>query len=335
MHATLKDIARETGFSVNTVSRVLRGDTRLSEKTRDLINSTAISMKYVPNNMAYSLRMGSSKTISVIAGDIANPYFSIFIKGIETVMEKHGYTVLVLNSNEDEAREFNAIKTSLNKKVDGILICPVQKTTDNINYLKSLHIPFVLFGRKFEDFQTNYVIPNEKKGGYLATRHLLENGHRNILFLMANEYISSSPERLEGCKEAFLDAGIPFPIQNIYHFDVAKPDLYNLLTKNMALINSITAIVCFSDVIGHECIYLLKSLGKKVPQDISIIGFDHIQSKLLLATELTSIKSYKEITSTTVANILLERMQFDDEKYDQIVLDVDLALGETVADINP
>lgn len=331
MHTTLKDIARQTGYSINTVSRALRNDPLLSEKSRQKISDAAEEMGYIQNNLAYSLRTGSSQTISVIAGDISNPYFSIFIKGIEKIMEQHGYTVIVLNSNEDEAKELAAIKTSLNKKVDGILICPVQKTTDNIAYLKKFKTPFVLFGRNFKKLKTNYVVPDEKKGGYLATRYLLDHGHRNILFLLANEYISSSPERLAGCKSAFAEAGLAFPSGNVYHFDVARPNLYGKFMAREVRLDSITAIFCFSDVIGHECIYALKALGKKVPDEISIIGFDDIQSSFMLSTALTSIKNDQEIALPS-AQILLDKMQSDDGKYRELVLDVALSAGETVTD---
>ncbi len=332
MHTTLKDIARETGFSINTVSRALRNDSFLSEKTRKKINDAAEQLGYIQNNLAYSLRTGSSQTISIIAGDIANPYFSIFIKGIEKIMEQHGYTVLVLNSNEDETKELAAIKTSLNKKVDGILICPVQKTTDNILYLKKFNTPFVLFGRHFNQLKTNYVIPDEKQGGYLAAKYLIDHGHRNILFLIANEYISSSGQRLTGCKLAFTEAGLCFPPENVYHFNIASPDLFNRFVTGEVRLDSITAILCFSDVIGHECIFALKSLGKKVPEDISIVGFDDIQSMFVLSTALTSVASKEKIASP-VAELLIEKMHSDDGKYRTMVLDVVLSPGETVADL--
>jgi len=333
MHATMKDIARETGFSINTVSRALRNDSLLSEKTRKKICDAAEQFGYIQNSMAYSLRTGSSQTIAIIAGDIANPYFSIFIKGIEKIMEQHGYTVLVLNTSEDETKELAAIKASLNKKVDGILICPVQKTTDNIQYLKKFNIPFVLFGRNFSQIKTNYVISDEKQGGYLATKCLIDHGHKDILFLLANEYISSSVQRLLGCKLAFKEAGLPFPAENVYHFDIASPNLSGRFLAGEVPVGSSTAMVCFSDVIGHECIYALKSLHKKVPDDISIVGFDDIQSMFVLSTALTSITSRQNISSPA-AEMLLEKMRSDDGKYRTMVLDVVLCPGETVSDLN-
>lgn len=334
MNVNLKDIAQETGFSINTVSRALRGDTRISEKTRTLIKQTAENMGYIPNNLACSLRRGKTKTISVIAGDIANPYFAIMIKGIEAEMERYGYTVLVLNTNEDEDKELIAIKTSLQKKVDGILICPVQKSTMNIAYLKSSHIPFVLFGRRFKTFPTDYVVPDEKMGGYLATKHLLDNGHKNIIFLIANEYISSSMERIEGAQLAFSEAGMPFPKENLYYLEVAKPDIYNKMKSNHIRLDSATAFFCFSDIIAHECIYALKKIGKQVPEDISVVGFDHIQSSFLLATDITSVRSYKNLTSKTAVQILLDKMQDNDDELRCITLKVDLAPGETVRNIS-
>lgn len=331
MHTTLKDISLATGFSINTVSRALKDDTRISLKTRNLIKSKAKEMNYFRNSIASSLRAGSSRTISIIAGDISNPYFSIFIKGVEEYVEKKGYTVIVLNSNEDEHRELKAIQTSFNKMVDGILICPVQKTDDNILYLKSMNVPFTLFGRCFKDIETNYVTPDERKGGYLATKCLIDHGHRNIMFLMANEYISSSSERLAGCRTAFAEAQLDFPHKNVFHFDLSKPDIYNKIIEDRLPYKDVTAIFCFSDIVAQECVFALRTVGKHVPGDISVIGFDDIQTNFKMAISLTSIKITESISSQS-AKVLLNSINNKDSNYQQIVLDVEIAHGETVSD---
>ena len=143
---TLKDIAAKTGYSVNTVSRALRDKDDIAVETREMIQRTAREMGHVSNTLAASLRLGYTNTIAVILGDISNPHFSIMMKEIEGYAWKAGYTSILFNTNENEELELAAIQSALNKNVDGIIICPAQKTPDNLIYLKESGVPFVLIG---------------------------------------------------------------------------------------------------------------------------------------------------------------------------------------------
>ena len=145
---TLKDIAAKTGYSVNTVSRALRDKDDIAAPTREMIQKTAQEMGHVSNTLAASLRLGYTNTIAVILGDISNPHFSIMMKEIEGYAWKAGYTSILFNTNENEELELAAIQSALNKNVDGIIICPAQKTPYNLTYLKESGVPFVLIGRR-------------------------------------------------------------------------------------------------------------------------------------------------------------------------------------------
>lgn len=178
---TLKDIAAKTGYSVNTVSRALRDKDDIAVETREMIQRTAREMGHVSNTLAASLRLGYTNTMAVILGDISNPHFSIMMKEIEGYAWKAGYTSILFNTNENEELELAAIQSALNKNVDGIIICPAQKTPDNLIYLKESGVPFVLIGRRDEAY--SYVVCNDELGGFQATKELLAAGHRDILLL--------------------------------------------------------------------------------------------------------------------------------------------------------
>ena len=165
---TLTDIAEATGFSANTVSHALNNKPDISEKTKKLIKETAEKMGYIANASASFLRSGRSKNIAIIVPDITNPHFSVAIKEIEGLLRVKGYTAYIMNTDEHPETEKQAIISAKSKNTDGIIISPTQKTYENIAFLESLDIPFVLLGRRFKGKDNNYVICNDEKSGYLA-----------------------------------------------------------------------------------------------------------------------------------------------------------------------
>lgn len=193
---------------MNTVSHALHNKDDISAKTKEQIQSAAREMGYIRNISASSLRSGKTKSVAIIIGDISNPHFSILIKEIETLLRQEGYTSFILNTDENEEMEFMAITSAISKNVDGILLCPVQKTERNVRYLSEIGMPFALIGRRFERLPTHYVVCDDRNGGYQAASYLLSEGHSRILFMNGEPHISSARERLLGAERAYREAGI-------------------------------------------------------------------------------------------------------------------------------
>ena len=202
---TLKDIAQATGFTITTVSHALHNKPDISESTREHICKIAKEMGYITDAAASSLRSGKTNTISIIVPDISNPHISYQVKKIEIEAKKKNYSTIILNTNEDMNIEQEAIITSYKKRVDGILICPTQKNTDNIKYIQKLNIPFVLIGRYFDELDTSYVCCDDIKSGYLAGKHLIENGYKSILYVGTYTYIEASNKRFDGIQKAITE----------------------------------------------------------------------------------------------------------------------------------
>lgn len=334
---TLKDIALRTGYSINTVSKALRDKDDIALKTRQEIKRIAQEMGHVNNTLAASLRLGYTSTIAVILGDISNPHFAIMMKEVEAHAREYGYTSILFNTNEDTQQEREAIQSALNKNVDGIILCPTQKSADNLEYLEKTGVPFVLLGRRDENY--NYVVCNDEMGGYQATKALLDAGHREILFLHGAVYISSARERLNGYRKAFLDAGIAVNEKLIREVPVTANGCEAVLQKLEEEKQNYTAIFAFSDLLAWEAWHCLRKRGRKVPQDCSLVGFDHIQSRVSLPFDLTTISSYKGRMSTAAVEILVQQMKaakdnsenekMKTEKF-QRVINTKLMEGETV-----
>lgn len=332
---TLKDIARETGYSVNTVSRVLRDKPEIADSTRQTILEVAETMGHVRNMLASSLRSGVTHTIAVILGDVANPHFAIMMSEIEHYARLKGYATFLLNTDEDEQLELAAIQAALRQSVDGIILCPAQKTPRNILYMKEKGLPFVLIGRRFAEIPTNYVVCDDELGGYLATKCLLDSGHREVLLLNGLGHISSAAERRAGYLRAHAKAGLAPRRELMVEIPVTASGCAKAIDRLMQKRVSFSAIFAFSDMFAWKSWACLKRHGLRVPEDVSIIGFDYIHSRLELPFQLTSISSQKRRMSTTAVDVLLAAIQEDWGKAErqpaqQVVIHTALSEGQTV-----
>lgn len=332
---TLKDIAEETGFSVNTVSRALRGEKNIAPETLKTIQDAQLRMGYINNTLASSLRRGYSNTIAVILGDVSNPHFGVMMREIEARARMYGYTSFLQTTDENEALELCAIQSAMNKSVDGIIICPCQQSDKNIRYLESLGIPYVLIGRRCETVDADYVICNDELGGYQATKMLIRNGHRRILMLQGYPNISSAQERLNGYLRAHAEAGLEVDARLIREGSVMGQNNNELYGQIMAEELDFSAIFAFSDLIAWDFWRFLHNNGCRVPEDYSIVGFDNIQSRLPVPFNLTSISSHKGRMSVEAVDVLVRRMRAQENLEPmQVVIDTTLARGETVKDVS-
>lgn len=328
---TLKDLALKSGLSVNTVSRALKDKADIGAATRKIVQDLAKEMGYVGNALAGSLRSGLTRTIAVIVSDVANPHFGIMVKDIEKAARKHQYTIFVINTEDEHEMEERAIYTAIGKNVDGIIICPSQRSADTIRILKKNGIPFVLIGRRFEDEpEFDYVICDDEKGGYLAAKHLLDSGHERVLYLNGPSRISSARERLAGYARAYQEAGLPIREDLIIEVEPTAGDTRKVVKRLIEEKSDFTGIFAFNDVIAWEAAYVLQKYGHRVPEDYAIIGFDNIQSRLFLPFQLSSISNSKGKMSKRAVDILLHKINHPDGKESyRDVIDTELILRDS------
>ncbi len=330
---TLKDIALATGYSVNTVSRALRDKDDISPETKRRIQQAQREMGYINNTIASSLRRGYTNSIAVILGDISNPHFGIMMSEIEARARNYGYSSFLQSTNEDERLERDAIELALNRSVDGLILCPSQQSDANIRYLQSLGIPFVLIGRRFPEIPTDYVVCDDELGGYQATLELLKKGHRRILTLQGAGHISSARERLAGYLRAHREMGVPVDESLICQGSVIGEDNESRYEQLVGGSLNFTAVFAFSDLIAWDFWRFLRKKGYSVPEDVSLVGFDHIQSRLPSPFNLTSICSYKGKMSTQAVDLLIQRLKNQESEPMQVVIETSLHAGETVREL--
>ena len=292
---TLADIAASCGVSINTVSHALKDKPDISEATKTLIRRTAEEMGYIGNSSASFLRSGVSKCIAVILGDISNPHFSILIKEIEVSARKEGYTCFVLNTEENEVLEREAIIAAIAKNVDGIILCPVQQTDSNVRFLMRSGVPFTLIGRYFEQLSTNYVVCDDTHSGYLAAEYMIHQHKKRTAIITTDPYVSSARERLAGIRDCYAQNGLSLCEEDIFCVPLSDERRGNLLERIRE--PEYDSAICFSDLLALELL--------SFTPDLSIISFDHIRSRFRMPWTFASVTSSKGKMSDYAVQILL------------------------------
>lgn len=312
---TLKDIANELGVTVGTVSHVLNGIDDISAETRERVLATAKRLGYVPNNAAASLRSGKTNTIAVIVPDISNPHIAHQIKLIEDKLRPLGYSVIILNTNEEDGAEREAILTACGKQVDGILLCPAQHSRENIAFLDRMEIPYLLIGRFFKDSKADYVCSDDPKGGYLAGRYLLERGYHNPLYIGAYAHIEGSRARFDGLCRAYDEAGVPLSPDRFVEIDPRALSVEGTVADICRRGVPFDAIVAFSDLIAFKITAYLRKEGRDAP----VIGFDAVNTHLYMPFPHASVGMTAGGWAEKAAAALLRKIDGGTEQYRELI----------------
>ena len=307
--ATLTDIARETGFSINTVSRALNGKPDVHHETREIILTAAARLNYRPDRLARGLRKQSTRVIGVVVSDVANPYFSFLMKSISKSARARDYRVLLQDSDESPMGEQEAIDVLLSERIDGILICPVQAETSAIEMVVESRLPVVLIGRRFSGFDMDYVVPDDLQGGRLAAQHLIDRGHERIGLINGPQRISSARERYEGFVHAHEATGIPVDRNIIRSGVVTHVDGYREAKAVLRAVPAITAIVAYSDFVAFGIARAVWEAGLRIPQDISLIGFDDTPLATCLPVPLSTVRIPIEELGARAVEILCDKIE--------------------------
>ena len=287
---TLADIAKAVEVSKTTVSIVLNNkDGNISKETREKILNKAKELNYVPNFLAKSLTTNKSYSIGVIVPDIQNPFFSEIAKAIENIAEKSGYSMILCNTFNSKEKEEKYINLLMSKSIDGIIIAPVSEKIDGLKKLEANGIPFVLVDRLIKNYENvNGVFCNNKEGIKIGVHFLYKNNKRNIAFIIGNSNLETSKERLIGFNEKMEELNI-LNKDLIIHEEYSMEGGFSATEKLMIKEKNIDAIFYSSDVMAIGGMKYLLRNGYKIPEDISILGFDNINISSFIEPELTTV----------------------------------------------
>lgn len=288
--ATMQDIANKAGVSKTTVSMVLnKKDNNISNSTKDKIFKIAQELNYIPNSIARSLSTKKSGTIGIMVPDITNPFFSEISRAIEDAANSFEYNVIFCNSDNEIEKEEKYIELLVSKLVDGVIFIAGGKSTKSIDILNNNGVPFVLVDRYVEGYENCYGVYSMNTQGIIdGIDYLYEKNKRKIVFVSGSSELGISNLRLDGYKQAMKSHGI-YDESLIFEGDFTIEGGKNATKNILENIKDLDAIFYSNDVMALGGMKVLIREGYKIPEDISIIGFDNIQLSEVVEPELTTI----------------------------------------------
>lgn len=320
----LRDVAGACGYTVNTVSRALRGDPRLPESTRAKIREAAVRMGYIRNSLASTLRSGRSGNIAVIVNDVHNLHFCNMLTVMDSELRQAGYNIMVLCMGLNEELGEHLIRSAISQSVDGILYFPYMNNRSHIEIMQKNNMPFVLLDRRIQDIVTDNVRCDDRQGGFLAGVHLAGLGHKKYLFLSGENRSSSQIDRLEGFMQAMSEYGIPESNIRVVPGEKVEAALADSTLRELLFPLDYTALVSFRDEVSYPVMLELADMGLEIPKDISIVSFDHLRGDIPYLPKLTSIFSEGQSVASNGVRLLLNRIEHPDLPPQVIVLPVRL-----------
>lgn len=329
MKVKLKDIAEKTGYSINTVSRALRGDPKISSNTISTIKTVSENMGYIPNFVAGSMRSNRTNIIGVISADSSNPFFAEVLLGIEDTARKNNYHILLMNTEEKAANEREAIVLLQGRQVDGLIVIPVFQNIENRSMYQNLKIPYIFAGRRIDGILDHSILQNDVKGTQDVIEYLIGNGNKKILYLSGPENISNTVDRLEGMKQAYRKAGLTIDQSLIIptegHINGGYSAANEALNKGL----DFTAVACFNDLLAMGALKSLYENGLDVPGDVEVVGFDNLYMAQFMQPRLTTVTVPKYKLGQLAVEELLMHIENEDIPFKAKYLDSRLIFRET------
>jgi LacI family transcriptional regulator len=309
---TLKTIAKELDVSVSTVSKALKNSREISLDTREKIQAFAQLYNYRPNNIAISLQNRRTKNIGVIIPDIIHHFFTTVFRGIEKYANAKGYNVIVCISDESFDKEVINMELLANGSIDGYILSLAAETQKKGEYshligVADQGIPLVLFDRVTDQIQCDKITINDEEAGYMATKKLIEGGSTRIAFVMNENFLNVDVHRAHGYYRALQEAGLEVDDSMILRL----PYQFEDEEKSAAFFkgNSIDGLLCVNEVFAIRCMKQLQLLGKKIPEDVAIIGFTNGLLSQMANPSLTSVRQHGQLMGEKAAQFLIERVE--------------------------
>lgn len=306
MAVTIKDIAKQAGVSHSTVSRALRGSNLISDETVERIRRIAGEMGYFPSAAARSLKTNRSHALGVIVSAIDDPFFSEILQGIEEIAQGSGYSMLMAASQRDPEREQAIAQDMRERHVDGLIICSTTFSAEQGRKLLEYGIPIVVVNNHAAEEYRYSIYHDDVDGSRQVARHLIELGHRRIAYLGNSLSGRITLDRLTGFRQEIDAAGLVTLAEYIHEVPGGRPeDGLAALDHFLSLSQRPTAIFCFNDMLAIGMLNGLHMAGIRVPEDISVVGFDNIVFSAYTNPPLTTLDQPKRYIGAEAARLIL------------------------------
>lgn len=312
MSATIKTIAKMTGVSHSTVSRALRGSPLVAEDTAERIRQAAQQLGYLPSAAARSLKTNRTRILGVIVSGIADPFFSEVLNGIEQAAQAAGYSLFIGSSNHEPEKEEKIFQTMLEQRIDGVIICSTPVSVDRWRQFPTEAFPIVVVNNQAADHYNYSIYHDDVDGSRQVARHLIALGHHQIAYLGNSQSGKTTLDRLNGLNTEMNAHGLSIIPEHIYHVPGGSPQMgIEGMNYFLNLPSPPTAVMCFNDMLALGGLKSCRQAGMRVPDDISVTGFDNITISEFSEPPLTTLDQPKKEIGREAAQLLLSLLGSD------------------------
>ncbi|HEY2974724.1 MAG TPA: LacI family DNA-binding transcriptional regulator [Pyrinomonadaceae bacterium] len=332
-HVSIKDIARAAKVSHPTVSRALSNSPLVKGETAKRIRQIAASLGYRPSAIARSLATKRTKTIGVVVTSIADPFIADVISGVEEAANDHGYSVFLANSNANPDREVRVVHSFHERRVDGILVTASRVGALYVPLLSQLKVPIVLINNQHPDETDEFIYSvtiDNIKASTEVMGHLIGLGHKRIAYIGDRGGFQSDTERLAGYRQALAVAEYPFLPELVVHGDGKPGGGEQAMESLLALANPPTAVFCYNDMSALGALRALHSHGIKIPEELSLVGFDDLAIASYTFPLLTTVSQPKQQMGRMAMEIMIKLLSRIDSKTN-IKVEGELIVRESTA----
>ena len=329
---TIKSIADELGISFSTVARALDDNPIVKQETRELVQRKAREMNYTRNYFAQSLRQKSTKTVSIILNEIDIPAYGEMISMISADLAEHGYTTLISDSRYSEEAERTCIETVLTRMPEAVIISPANPESDNMQLLRPLVTNTLILGELSNHSDANTLAVGHRRAGYLSAQHMLSCGNRrNLVFCGPKEFQSSQLFYL-GVQDAYREQGIAFSDGDVSWFKPSEQESAQRFAQGWSeRRGELDGVICFCDSMAFGIYRAAGQLNLRIPEDISVIGYDDSSFNDFTAPPLTTIHMPKDLVAQRCSGFVLDRLIHGDREKHTFVLEPYLVERKSVS----
>ena len=327
---SIKDIARMARVSHPTVSRALQNSPLVNAETAAKIRKIAEAAGYRPSAVARGLVTRRTRTVGLVVTTVADPFAGEVACGIEQAANDHGYAVFLANSNADAEHERKVVQALAERRVDGIIVTSSRVGSDYLPMLAQLNVPMVLVNDQYPgEFVHSVMIANED-GSRAATEHLIDLGHRRIAYVGDRSGYQTETERLEGYRQALSAAGIEFDAELAVHGDGRPEGAAEAMEALLKLAEPPTAVCCYNDMTALGAMRAIRARGLRVPEDVSVTGFDDLFFAEYLEPPLTTVRQPMRRMGEMAMENLLKLMSGEDSVA-QVKVEAELIVRSSTA----
>ncbi|MCM3537815.1 LacI family DNA-binding transcriptional regulator [Priestia endophytica] len=331
MKITIRSVAEEAGVSIGTVSKVINDSGKISEKTRKKVFQAMQKLNYKPDAAAASLRGKRTKLIGLLVPDISNPFYAGIARSIEDRSHEVGLNVMLCSTDNNTEKEKNYLALLTSQRVDGLVVASAFRSTVLLQETIEQGIPSVLIASEIPQLSINTVTVDDYKGGYLATSHLLDLGHKDIAIIYEN--VRSNEPRLAAYRDSMREAGIDVKPEYIMKTEATILKGYECAKKLLLLEEKPTAIFACNDLLAAGVIQAAKELELDLPRELSVVGFDNTVLSTTTAPMLTTVSQPIKQMGAKVVNLLLQEMEESKGYKERLLMAPELIVRQSTASV--